>query len=425
LFNRFLKKIEFSSNLINIFRLASANIVASIIGLSGTFIQARFISPQELGYFKGFEVATGYAFFLHLGIFGAFQRNYSFYVGRGDISKAEDYAKLSYSWNLLISVIVGGLFMLIAAFYFIKGNWQAGMALIVQCFAIVNYFYGGHFSVLFNSTHNFKVLSKYTNINSFVSIISFPFYYLWPYFAMSLRASVGSIFGIIFLHKNNSLRHKYELKFRNIFNLMREGFPMFTASYGAGIGWDTLEKSLILFFIGQNGLGLWSFGFMFITMLKMVPQAINSVFIPQIMQFYGNTLDPKATLKYCYKPMKWGIPLIVLSIIGVVLFLPSVIQLTMPKYIEAIPIISLMLFVLPLDVIGLPYAVMIARGNVLHQNISTFVSLSLFLLLSLFSIYLGFGIYGIIFSSIICRIIKLFIIFLYLKRYISEFNYEK
>lgn len=415
-------RINFSASAKNIFRLASANALASTIGLIGTFIQSRTISPEELGYFKGFEIATGYAFFLHLGIFGAFQKNYSFYIGRNEIETAEKYARISYSWNLMVSFLVGGSFFIASIVFFLMGNWKAGLALIVQASVIISYFFGGHLSVLFNSTNNFKTLSINTFIGSVASAISFPFYFIWPYVSMAFRASIGNIIGFFYLHHRNTLKFKFKIRIKETYLLIKEGLPMFLASYGAGIGWDTIEKTLILYFIDQNGLGLWSFSFMLISILKLIPQAINAVYIPQIIQNYGKSLNPKETLMFTIKPMIWATPLVIFMIVLGIFLMPHILPILMPKYIDAIPILSILLFILPMEIISLPYALMIAKGEVLHQNISTYVSLILFIIFASITIRLGFGIFGIIISSIVCRIFKLGIIYLYIRKYIMEHN---
>lgn len=400
----------------DISRIAGANLFASIVGITGTLIQARYVSPEQLGYFRSFGIATGYVFFLHLGIFGAFQRYYPYYIGKGNLLKAKNVARISFSWNLLISAIVGGLFFLLSLLSLFTGNWKAFLGWIVQSILIVNYFYGGHLSVLYNSTHNFRKLSFNTILSNIAIILTLPFFLIWPYIAMAMRGGLGNIVGLIYLHLS-SLRlykYKFKLKFSEWFALVKEGFPIFTASYGAGIGWTTLETSLVFLYIGTHSLGLWSISFMLFSIAKLAPQAVTAIYIPRILENYGKTHDVNQGLRLCYKPMLITTPIVLIMVLSLNYLMPIVIPIIVPKYSEAIPLINLMMFLLPIGILELPYALLIAMGKLLQQNIITFASLGVFLILGFITIQMGFGLYGIIISSIIGKIIRLITIYLFL-----------
>ena len=94
--------------------LAGSNMFASVFGIIGAFIQARFISPEELGYFRGFSIATGYVFFLHLGFFTALERFYPYYVGKGEKIRSLAMAEICQSWNIAVSFIASGAFFILA-----------------------------------------------------------------------------------------------------------------------------------------------------------------------------------------------------------------------------------------------------------------------------------------------------------------------
>ena len=63
--------------------MVGGNLLATAIGLVGTLVQARFVVPEDLGYFRQFGIFTAYAFFLHLGLLDALQRLYPLYMGQG------------------------------------------------------------------------------------------------------------------------------------------------------------------------------------------------------------------------------------------------------------------------------------------------------------------------------------------------------
>jgi O-antigen/teichoic acid export membrane protein len=405
-----------SPTVTNIFRVASANIFASVIGVIGTLIQARYIAPEELGYFRSFEIWTGYVFFLHLGIFGAFQRYYPYYIGKGKMQKANEVSRISLTWNILISFIVGGLFLVFAAVSLFHNNWKASLAWVVQAIIIWGYFYGGHLSILFNSTHNFKSLSKSTFLSTFITSLTLPIFLIWPYIAMVLRSGLGSAVRMIYMHilSQRFSRIKFAFKPMAWFKLAKDGFPMFTASYMSGIGWETLEKTIVFYYIGTHGLGLWSISIMLLTMAKLVPQSVTAIYIPRIIEGYGKTHDTKYVLRLCIRPMLITTPLIILLYFSLIITLPSLIPIIMPKYVEAIPIIGIMLLNLVIEIFILPYSLLIVMGKILQQNLASIIGLISFFLLGLFSIQYGYGLLGIIIASFIGKLVRLILVYTYI-----------
>ena len=83
-----IKHILLNSNVKTIGGLAGSNLLIMAIGLIGTLIQSRYFTPEDLGYFRSFCIATGYAFALNLGLFSALSRLYPYYIGKGEIDKA-------------------------------------------------------------------------------------------------------------------------------------------------------------------------------------------------------------------------------------------------------------------------------------------------------------------------------------------------
>ena len=82
--------------------LFGANMFGSIVGVLGSFVQGRFISADELGFFKQFSIITGYLFFLHFGVFHAVERLYPLYMSRGEDEKAKRVVEVANAWILLV-----------------------------------------------------------------------------------------------------------------------------------------------------------------------------------------------------------------------------------------------------------------------------------------------------------------------------------
>lgn len=394
--------------------LAGGNSLAMAIGIVGTLIQARYVSPADLGYFRSFAIFTGYAFFLHLGIFGALQRLYPYYMGKGMPDKAIAVAEIAQAWNVVVSLVVGSLFALLALSSAVNNQWQAMLGWSVQAVAVASFIYGGYLNATYRSGHEFTAVAKSTVIGTIASTLTLPLFLLWPYVALALRSSLGAATTLIYLHVKRPLRLRWRFNRQEWYELIREGLPIFVASYGASTGWAVIESTLIVTFLGAPALGLWSMSFMLLEAANKVPQALTAVYIPRVTETYGRTESVADGLQVCRQPILAGLPVSALLMAAIWITLPLIVPILMPKYVAAIPTMVLMMLILPLIVLELPYALLVAIGGWSQQNVATYVGLTCFILFALGAIHLGFGLTGVVGASLIGRVTRLAFAYVFL-----------
>jgi len=403
-----------SSTVKTISALLGANAFASVLGVIGSFIQARVIAPEELGYFRGFSIATGYIFFLHLGLFTLLERSYPYYVGKGDKAGALALAQICRSWNMIVSFVASGSFVILAMVSLADGNWKAMLGWVVQSVVIASYFYGGYLSTVCRSAHQFSVLARSAVYSSLINAFMIPLYFIWPYITMALRGALGSLVGLGYIHKHCPIRVAWRFNWGEWLELTKKGMLLFVASYGAGIGWETAEKSIVLMCIGTTALGLWSFSFMLLMMMRIVPESVTAVYVPRITETFGRTGSVRESMMCCYRPMVLGVPATLLVVGAMSMVVHFMVPILLPKYTYAVPAICVMMLRLPLLVLNLPHAVLVAIGNSLHLNIITYASLTSFLLCAFVATGLGFGLNGVIISSLLGRIVRIGLVFCFL-----------
>jgi O-antigen/teichoic acid export membrane protein len=393
-----------NSNIGIIAGLAGSNLLGMAIGIIGTLVQSRYVSPEDLGYFRSFTIATGYAFVLNLGIFGAIQRLYPYYIGKGDKPKAIAVVEIAQSWNVLVTILISLIFLSLSLFSLHNSNWKASLGWLAQIVAMVGFVYGGYLAATFRSGSEFKTLSKSAVISSTSSLLVLPLFIFIPYIALAIRSMFGPLINIIYMHRNRPLRVRWRFNLKELFDLFYKGFPIFISGYGASTFWAVVETSIILKLYGTYHLGLWSISFMISEAAIKIPQAISSVYSPKIMETFGRTNSVGATLQIMKKPIMIGVPLMFLIVLAAVLILPYVVPIVMPKYIDALPIMYLFMLLLPLNLMDIPFQILIAKGNGTAQNVSIFAGLLLFIILSFLFNYLEYGLIGIVTASLIGRL---------------------
>jgi len=332
-----LKYLRRSATLSVISAVAGGNLLTSVLGLIGSFVQARFVTPADLGYFRSFAIVTGYAFFLHLGLFDALQRFYPYYVGRGEKNRALAIAEICQAWNVSVSAIVSCVFVCLAAWSLVFANWRAMLGWFVQACAVAASIYGGYLGATYRAGHEFKTATKGPLFSSIGSLFILPLFALWPYVAMAARSGLSSLMNLVYLHFRRPLHLRWRFSWGEWLNLFRNGFPIFVASFGAGTLWTTVESTIVLKDLGTIALGLWSVSFFFVDTANKVPQAIVAVYVPRVIENLGRTASVRDSFALCKKPILWGLAAS-LIIVGVGwTLLPAFISILVPNYVAAIP----------------------------------------------------------------------------------------
>ncbi len=394
--------------------LAAGNLLGMIIGIVGSIVQARFVTPADLGYFRGFSIATGYVFFLHLGFMGVLQRFYPYYIGTGEKDRAVAVAEVCQAWMVAVSALASGAFIVLAMVSLVSGNWRAALAWLVQATTIAGFLYGGYLGATYRTGHDFKALAKSTIVSSTVNLFTLPFFLIWPYVTMAVRSGLGSLVSLVYLHIHRPLRLAWRFSWREWLDLIKHGFPLSVAGYGGTTLWTTIETTLVLRFLGTQALGFWSMSFMVLELAIKVPHAIDSIYIPRVTECFGRTGSVDECLLLCKKPLLWGIPGMILMAGAANIILPFIVPILMPKYIGAIPTMCLMMIVLVFVLLELPYCLLIAMGKLAQQNFAVYFGLGCFVLLALGSVRLGMGLIGIVVASLLGRMMKILAIYVFI-----------
>lgn len=381
--------------------LAGSNLIATLVHAVGALVQANFVRPEDLGYFRGFTIATGYLYFLQLGTLEALQRRYPILVGRDQRPAALAAAEVTQAWSLALCGIVGGGYAIAALYCLGMGNVYAMGAWLVQIAAYLWMVYGNYLGVTYRTNHKFRDVAKSSLMASITSLLTLPLFPFWPYWAMCARAGLVSLAQTAYQHLRRPLRIGRRFTWSEWRSLVGEGIPIFSAYYVQAVGWLTVEGTLILRFVGTEALGLWSMSLMVMEAARQIPLSGTTVYIPRIEEHFGRTGSAKACWALARRPMLLNLAgAMGLAAIGYVA-LPWVIGLLMPKYAGAVPCMQLMLLYLPLAALELPFYILRAMGKLVAQNVAAVFGLAVFLAAAAGAIHWGWGLTGVVGASML------------------------
>ncbi len=400
--------------------LAGSNLIATLVHAVGALVQANFVRPEDLGYFRGFTIATGYLYFLQMGTLEALQRRYPILVGQDQRASALAAAEVTRAWSLMLCWIVGAGYAVAAVYCVGYGNWYAMGAWLVQIATYLWMVYGNYLGVTYRTNHKFRDVAKSSLMASITGLLTLPLFPFWPYWAMCARAGLVSLAQTTYQHLRRPLRLRWRFTWPEWRSLVGEGIPIFSAYYIQAVGWLTVEGTLILRFVGQEALGLWSMSLMVMEAARQVPLSGTTVYIPRIEEHFGRTGSVKACWALARRPMLLNLASALGLAAAAFIALPWVIGLLMPKYAAAVPCMQLMLLYLPLAALELPFYILRAMGKIAAQNIAAVFGLVVFLAAAAGAIHWGWGLTGVVGASMLGKAAWLACVYTYVYRYRNQ-----
>jgi O-antigen/teichoic acid export membrane protein len=323
--------------------IASADLIGTALGIFGSLVQARFISPEDLGYVRKYAVVSGYAVFLTLGLFTILQREYPVLVGRGELDKARRVAAIGQSWSLLVSVVVCGGLMVVCLGQILEGDWREASAWFIQIVSVWATIYGGYLMCTFRSGQEFERVAKSSLFASVAGVMVLPLFTVWPFAAMVLRSVTGTLVSSTYQYAVRPVKVGWCLPLGEFYSLVKRGMRLFAGSYVRYQFWLTVEIWLLLRYAGDVGVGLFTFSTMIVMAVGQFATAVNQIYMPRLAHHFGKSGDLGECLRMSVKPT-------IVNVLSAILFsglawlvLPPVLTYAFPKYIPAISVLKVML----------------------------------------------------------------------------------
>jgi O-antigen/teichoic acid export membrane protein len=152
------------------------------------------------------------------------------------------------------------------------------------------------------------------------------------FYGLFISCAAGALIGFI---AERRIVSRLELDFRLIGSLIRIGFPIMLTTLGYGL-LTTIDRMLIIKFLGSEALGYYSIGSLAITAISYLPIAINQVMYPKFGERYGATDDPKSLAGFV-RVTTLGTAHAMGLVLGAAFIALPVITILLPKYLPGIP----------------------------------------------------------------------------------------
>lgn len=398
--------------LVSISSLATAGMIAVALRFVGSIVQARFVDPEILGYYTKFTILPQYLFFLHLGVYTSFSRQYPYFIGKGEDETALNYAANALGWTKLLCVLNATVFLVPCVISASKGDWSASLGWGTQILFSTTSFYMVYLGFCYKNSSEFVTWSKSAIISAVTSLFFLPIVVVFNFAGVCMRSSLPELFSAIYAHRNRPLKIPPLFVWSRLREMIAFGFPLMVFTYAATNLWTAVERSYILKVMDEKSLGIFAFSVALCAGLTTVANAISQVFWPRIAMVYGSSKSNMAVCyRYCMKAslisMVAMLPLVVLTF----WFIDPLVRMFLPKYVECIPVVRCLCWVALVPVIDFPKQLLIVSKRTKELGVSVFFSFILFLALLAFFASNGevIKLTNIAAASVTCKIVSVLI----------------
>ena len=333
--------------------LVGGNLVSTVLRTIGGLLQARCIARPLYDLFCSIGLVQGYVSFVQLGILNGMNRELPYFIGKGDRRRVNELASAAQAWSLLLGTAVGvglsgvGLWQLFCGNLLTAAGWFTNAVL-----AFLTFYNTYYLQMTYRTSHDFARLAVSSVIENTVALAAVGFVVLLNFYGLCLRALLAAAVSVVFLHYWRPLRIGPRWSLRHMKHLLAIGFPIYVVGQIYAY-WATLNATLVLYYLGQDGMGPYTIAIMAGGALELLPGAVGQVLYPRMAEQYGRTGRVRDLVRMSIKPT-------IVSVVGVALciavawpLVEPVTRLVLPNYLDTVPAIRWYLLV-PLVLCFLP-----------------------------------------------------------------------
>lgn len=286
------KLVEMRTSFLTEFALfAFSTVLLQVSRFGVNMAAARWLGPATYGVWNGFTLALTYAPILTLGVINAMNREVPLLTGKGDQAAAQRVIQVTFAVSLATSLLAGLAAIVLGLS---QANTLAGRAAV---------FLG----VLLMAQQIYLYLQLWLKCNIRFSAMSYQqmiYAFIYPLLvlpATALGGLNGFILGqaiavlgvstwiIIALQAPVAARFDWQV----FLSLVKIGLPIIAAGTLYGL-LTTIDRWVILTYLGVEPLGHYSLAIMASSMLGLLPMVVSQQMYPRMARRFGETGNVRA-----------------------------------------------------------------------------------------------------------------------------------
>lgn len=259
--------------------------------------------------------------------------------------------------------------------------------------------FNGYGNIIVKGLNRYDLLSKLTLLTALITLVSVPFIYFAGIYAVLFSNII--IFLVLSIVYYIKLPYGYKIYWNwNLFKkLVFIALPLYF-SQAATIIFSSIDKLIIAAFSSFENVGYYSVSSLVTTPIILSMSSLNLVIFTRLNEKYGKDKSKEVIEKQFDRPyqiIKYIIPALILIL---VILLPIVVKVFLPKFSEGIIPAQILIFGIYFNTTaGFASNALFLMDLQKHSAITFIITGIMNLALSIFFLKIGFGIKGVAFST--------------------------
>ncbi len=310
-------------------------IIYQLAYLFSSLLCLRWILPEEVGVWQTMLLVESYMMFSRFGVFNAFNREFPYFLGKGDNQRALQFLSTAEFFAICLCIIYVVCLPLSLLFYNPAETPLWSISVLALALVAPMNIYRNFMDLTYRTSKDFALLAKVQVRMTLLVIPTVLLVYLLGYQGYLLRfifLGVAALSLYIYYRAQPFKPRLIKPEFKYLF---KEGLPLFYSNYLQNIV-KGFPKIIILFFSSMTVLGLFSPVQAVLSLGVLIPSSISLYLLPKLNFDYGKNDSKKEIISNGFKAAGISM-LIMLPIVLILWFLmPPVIKAFLPNFVESI-----------------------------------------------------------------------------------------
>jgi len=340
-------------------KYVSVSYLSIPISLVTGFLTFRKIDPVLMGFWSLFTVFETYSTFMRMGVVNGMNRQLPYALGKGDETSAQKYA----STTLFYTIIEIALLLVAAPVIIWQMGWKIQPELKEYYYAtalvsLVRILLSFYITYLSGTLRSDDAFNKISNINATILLMKLLFCPLvyFGFYGFLIYEMIAITTNVILLHRYRPLRINPKFHRKEMWELIKIGFPIFIISSMVSYI-DTVPRLYIIQFSTAEKLGLYAPIVMLISVISILPNSLSAYMYPKFTFQLAQTQNPREIWSRLIKIYVVSFSFITLACVGGYFLLDTFVYV-FPKYASSRNYLELALLLCPF--------VFFRMGNTIH-----------------------------------------------------------
>jgi O-antigen/teichoic acid export membrane protein len=326
----------------NISRYSSSYFYQNVLGFISAIIKPMLLKPELYGLWNLLTLISYYAHNTDLGTHGSMRYLIPFNKSKKEYQKINEIKGSTYFGSLYLRIFFVTILLIVSLMLDIDLKVRVGLFTIA--IVIILEWYHEYYISLLKSYENFRLITKARYLwSTIMFVLSIILIYLFNIYGMYITIIISYLSVIAYLRVKSPLDSHTRFQFHLFKDLVKIGFPIMLFNLFMLLITST-DRIIVSAYLGIEQLGYYGIVVMVFNFLMQMPGVVIDVIEPRLMSRTEKDSQEEILNQYFFKPIINTAYFMPFFIAPVFFVLPIIISLILPRYIDSIIPVQIMVF---------------------------------------------------------------------------------